>query len=153
MTAEDLALWCHSLFEGKILNQQSMDEMLQFVTFVPSGNMTGYGLGVQLFKKKYSNGKKALGHGGANIGTSAYMVHLPENQLSVVVMINSMNHQCTEYILKKLINISLKELNAFSIIPSFDFFQIGFIIIGATLVLIAQIIIRIRRRLKVKTGR
>jgi len=152
MTAEDLAFWCHSLFEGKILNQQSMDEMLQFVTFMPSGNMTGYGLGVQLFKKKYSNGKKAYGHSGANIGTSAYMVHLPENHLSVVVMINSMNHQCTEFILKNLINISLKELNAYSIIPSFDFFPLGFVIIGATMFWIALFIIRVRRRMKVKNG-
>jgi D-alanyl-D-alanine carboxypeptidase len=151
MTAEDLALWCHSLFEGKILNQQSMDEMLQFVSFfIPKGNMTGYGLGVQLFKKNYSNGKKALGHSGANIGTSAYMVHLPENHLSVAVMINSMNHQCTETILKDLINISLKELNDYSIIPAIDFFPIGFVIIGALAFWLASIIIIIRRRMKSK---
>ena len=129
MTSEDLALWCHSLFEGQILNQQSMDEMLQFVSFKPSGNMTGYGLGVQLFKKKYSNGKKAFGHGGANIGTSARMVYLPVYYLSVVVMINSMTHQCNESIVKDLTNISLKELNAYSIIPYFDFFPLGFVII------------------------
>ena len=153
MTAEDLALWCHSLFEGKILNQQSMDEMLQFVTFRPSGNMTGYGLGVQIFKKKYSNGKKALGHGGANIGTSAYMIHLPDNNLSIVVMINNMNHKCSGYIIKNLIIVSLKEINAYSIIPYFDFFPLGFVIIGATIVLLAIIIIHVRRRIKVKTDR
>jgi len=145
MTAEDLALWCHTLFEGQILNQQSMDEMLQFVNFRPSGNMTGYGLGVQKFRKKYSNGKNAIGHGGANIGTSAYMVHLPEHHLTVVVMINNMNHKCSEYILKNLINISLKELNAYSIIPLFPYGII--IIVGATFWLVI-IIIRIRRRRK-----
>jgi len=148
MTAEDLAVWCHSLFEGKILNQLSMDEMMQLVSFKPSGNMTGYGLGVQIFKKEYSNGKKAIGHAGANIGTSAYMVYLPKHNLSVVVMINNMNHQCTESILKNLINISLKELNDYSIISAIGFFPYGFVIIGATLFWVVFIIIRIRRRLK-----
>jgi CubicO group peptidase (beta-lactamase class C family) len=150
MTAEDLALWCHALFEGKILNQQSLDEMLQFVTFMPSGNMTGYGLGVQLFRKKYSNGKKAYGHAGANIGTSAYMVYLPKHHFSVVVMINNMNHQCTEYIIKNLINISLKELNDYSIIPVFDFFPLGIVIIAAITFWVSFIIIHIRRRMKRK---
>jgi D-alanyl-D-alanine carboxypeptidase len=150
MTSEELALWCHSIFEGKILNQQSIDEMLQVSSFNPGGNMTGYGLGVQQFKKKYSNGKKAFGHSGANIGTSAYMIYLPKHHLSVVVMINNMNHQCTEYILKKLINISLKELNAYAIIPYFDFFPLGFIIIAAASYWLAFIIIRIRRKRKRK---
>lgn len=121
ITASDLALWSHSLFGGKILNQESMAEMLDFYTFMPSGNMSGYGLGVQLFRNKYANGKKAYGHSGAHIGNSTYMVYLPKHHLSVVVMINNMNHQCSEDILKNLINISLKELNDFSIIPVFDF--------------------------------
>jgi D-alanyl-D-alanine carboxypeptidase len=129
MTAEDLAFWCNALFEGEILDQQSMDEMLQFVTFRPSGNMKGYGLGVQLFKRNYANGKKAIGHSGANIGTSAYMVYLPKHHLSVVVMINSMNHRCSEYILKNLINVSLKELNDYAIVPAFDFYPWGYTII------------------------
>lgn len=151
MTAEDLALWSSSLFEGKILNQQSMDEMTQFVNFRLSGNMMRYGLGVQLFRKNYSNGKKAYGHGGANIGTSVYMVYLPKHHLSVVVMINNMNHQCTQYIVKNLINISLKELNDYSIIPAFDFFPYGFIIIAAITFWSVFIIIRIRRKMKLKT--
>ncbi len=98
-----------------------MDEMLQFYTFGPSKNMNDYGLGVEKFRRKNSNGKKAFGHSGANIGTSAYMVYLPKYHLSVVVMINNMNHQCCEDILKNLINISLKELNDYSIIPALIF--------------------------------
>ena len=30
MTAEDLARWCYNLFEGHILNQRSMNGMLNF---------------------------------------------------------------------------------------------------------------------------
>ena len=35
MTAEELARWCQALYTGKILNKESMDEMLQFVKFRP----------------------------------------------------------------------------------------------------------------------
>jgi D-alanyl-D-alanine carboxypeptidase len=147
ITADDLALWCHSLFEGKILNQESMNEMLDFYTFMPSGNMKGYGLGVQLYKKEYANGKKAYGHSGAHIGNSTYMVYLPKHHLSVVVMINNMNHQCSEDILKNLINISLKELNDYSIIPAFDFFPWGSLIIF-WLLFLSLLIWRILKRRK-----
>jgi len=148
MTAEDLAFWCYSLFEGKILNQQSMDEMLQFVSSGLSNNMNDYGLGVEKFRRKNSNGKKAIGHSGANIGTSATMVYLPKQHLTVVVMINNMNHQCTQFILKNLINISLKEMNAYSIIPLFPY---GIVIILATTFWLVFIIIRIRRKRKEKS--
>lgn len=147
MTAEDLALWCHSLFEGKILNQQSMDEMLQFVSSGFKNNMNDYGLGVEKFRRKNSNGKKAYGHSGANIGTSAYMVYLPKYHLSIVVMINNMNHQCSQHILKNLTIASLKELNAYDIVPLIPY---GYIIIAIMTYWLVVIIIRIRRkRLKV----
>jgi D-alanyl-D-alanine carboxypeptidase len=151
MTAEDLAFWCHSLFEGKILNQQSMDEMLQFVSSGLSKNMNDYGLGVEKFRRKNSNGKMAIGHGGANIGTSAYMVYLPKYHLSVVVMINNMNHQCSGDIRKGLINISLKELKAYSIIPLFPY---GIVIIAVATFWLVFIIIRIMRKRegKIRSG-
>jgi len=132
-------------FEGKILNQQSMDEMLQFVSSGLSTHMNDYGLGVELFKRKYSNGKKSYGHSGANIGTSSTMVYLPKQHLTVVVMINNMNHQCTQYILKNLTNGSLKEMNAYSIIPLFPY---GFVIIAAATYWFVFIIIRVRRKRK-----
>lgn len=147
MTAEDLAFWCHSLFEGKILNQESMNEMLQFVSSGFNKNMNDYGLGVEKFRRKNSNGKMAYGHSGANIGTSAYMVYLPKYHLSIVVLINNMNHQCTGDIRKELINISLKELGAYSIIPLFPF---GIIIILAASFWLIIIIIVIRRKRKRK---
>ena len=70
MTAEDLAHWCHALFEGKVLNRQSMIEMLNF-----NLGKGFYGLGVGLFDKETGSGEKVIGHSGANIGTSAYMLH------------------------------------------------------------------------------
>jgi D-alanyl-D-alanine carboxypeptidase len=109
-TAEALALWCHSLFEGDVLNKNSMNEMLQFIEFSPISNMRGYGLGVQVYAKSFSSGETAIGHGGANIGTSTYMVYLPEFHVSLVVMINEYPNEGIDSITKGLINLILKEL-------------------------------------------
>ncbi|MFC2089233.1 serine hydrolase domain-containing protein [Bacteroidota bacterium] len=108
MTAHDLAYWCQSLFEGKILSKQSISEILKFVPTGIGGNMDGYGLGVQRYRRQITHGQIAYGHSGANIGTSASMVYLPDYHISVVVMINDMNHDCTETIVKKIIDILVK---------------------------------------------
>jgi D-alanyl-D-alanine carboxypeptidase len=105
MNAHDLAYWCQSLFEGNILTKQSISEMLKFVPTGSGGNMDAYGLGVQRYRRQITNGQIAYGHSGANIGTSASMVYLPDYHISIAVMINDMNHDCTETIVKKIINI------------------------------------------------
>ena len=69
-TAVDLAKWCHALFEGNVLSEESMNEMLRFVEISPQSNMKGYGLGVQLFTREISSGERAIGHGGGNIGSA-----------------------------------------------------------------------------------
>ena len=151
MTAKDLACWGQSLFEGEVLDQKSMDEMLKFVDIGFGSKKRGYGLGVELFTKRTASGKKAIGHSGANIGTSVYMVHLPEHHFTFVVMINDFNHKCSLAITKSLIKEVQKEFNIIGIIPYFDFFPLGFLIIGATTTLLIIILIRFRRRLKSKT--
>mgnify|MGYP000572024650 FL=1 len=148
ITAKDLAVWSRALFEGKILKQATLDEMLDFVTFMPNGNMTGYGLGVQRYKKDYTNGKLAYGHSGANIGTSTYMAYLPKVKLTVVATINEMKHDCSEAIFKDLVKISLRELNAYSVISAFDFFPYGVILIVAGTFWTVFIVVRLRRRRK-----
>jgi hypothetical protein len=47
-----------------------------------------------------------------------------------------------------LIREVLKELKIIGIIPYFDFFPLGFVIIGASLALLGMILLRIRRRFK-----
>jgi D-alanyl-D-alanine carboxypeptidase len=148
MTAEDLAKWCFALFEGEVLKKESMDEMLVIVTEAAGGNQSGYGLGVQKFKQKYGLGQKVIGHSGANIGTSAYMVYLPDHNFSVAVMLNSFNHECTEYITKNLIRVSLYEVNPGRIIPFFPFLPTGLFIMNVSIILIVLITIYTRRRLK-----
>jgi len=148
ITAEDLARWCHALFEGEVLQQQSMDEMMQFVDIGFGSKKRGYGLGVELFVKRISSGERAIGHSGANIGTSAYMVHLPEHHVSVVVMVNAFHNKSAEVITQGLITEVLKELNVRGIIPYFDFIPVGLFIISFP-ILITNIILRIRRKRKI----
>ena len=105
MTAEDLARWCHLLFEGKVLRQASLDEMLTI-------GKGGYGLGVQVFRKDLVGVQKAIGHGGANIGTAAYMMYLPEHRLSIVLMINAFKNKCLNYITGELVSISTEYLSS-----------------------------------------
>lgn len=114
-TSENLALWCHSLFEGKILEEQSLNEMLDFVEFSPFSNMKAYGLGVQEFRNNISFGERAIGHAGGNIGTTTYMVYLPDHHVSIVVMINAFPNDGVEAITKGLEKVILIDLGAFGI--------------------------------------
>lgn len=102
-SAADLALWSQALFEGKVLNKQSMDEMLAFVDFTPVANMKAYGLGVQLFTRKVSLLNEAWGHGGGNIGSACYMVYLPKHHASVVVMVNAFPTSSVDYFARRII--------------------------------------------------
>jgi D-alanyl-D-alanine carboxypeptidase len=146
MTAEDLAQWCRALFEGEVLQQQSMDEMLQLVDIGFGRRKRGYGLGVELLVKRLSSGERAIGHSGANIGTSAFMVHLPEHHSTVVVMINSFNHKCSAAITKGLTTRVLRDLGVIGVIPYFDFIPYGLMMIGFALFLMIIIILHIRKR-------
>lgn len=145
MTAEDLAAWGNALFEGEVLNQGSLGEMLEFVDRGFGRQKRGYGLGVQLFPKRTASGEMAIGHSGANIGTSAYMIHIPEHHFTVVVMINDFNHNCSRAITKGLIKVVLKEFNAIGMIPFFDFFPLGFVVIGSIITVLVIIILKLHR--------
>jgi D-alanyl-D-alanine carboxypeptidase len=109
-TAEDLALWCSSLFGGKVLKASSLAEMLEFNRAAASSWCEAYGLGAFLFKKGITNGETVYGHGGGNIGTSAYMAFLPDYQTSIVVMINSMHGDCPDRMLEDIIEIVTEHL-------------------------------------------
>ncbi|MBN2029304.1 beta-lactamase family protein [bacterium] len=150
MMAGDLVRWSHALFEGKVLQRQSMNEMLQFATFKPVSNMRAYGLGVQLYTRGFVSGKEAIGHGGGNIGSTTYMVYLPEYHVSIVVMINAYPHNSADVITKGLIRTVLKDLDAIGLIPYFDFFPTGLFIIYFVLFLLFMTLFLIRKGKKVK---
>ncbi len=79
--------------------------MLKFNPAAKSYWCEEYGLGVFRFKERMTSGEKALGHGGGNIGTSAYMAYLPDLGASVVIMINSMHGKCPNRMLEDIIEI------------------------------------------------
>ncbi len=151
-TAEDLALWCNALFEGKVLQSQSLEEMLEFRETGFGRKKRGIGLGVERFVKRMASGETAVGHSGANIGTSTYMVHLPDHHISVVVMINSFDHSCSRTITTDLITAVLRENNVIGIIPYIDFMPYGVLMIGGTLLVAIILVLRLKRKHR-KRGR
>jgi D-alanyl-D-alanine carboxypeptidase len=109
-TAGELAQWCHALFHGQVLKKSALDQMLDFNPQATTSWCDGYGLGVQLFKKKITDGERAYGHGGGNIGTSAYMVYLPDRDVSISLMINFFHGKCPDRMLDDIIEIVTEHL-------------------------------------------
>ena len=97
-TPEDLAIWCKSLFDGALINSSSLKQMTQI-------GRGGYGLGIGLLDKGSFFSDKSYGHGGGNIGTTAFMAFLPDRDISVVVMINFYDVKHTRKILDDIIDI------------------------------------------------
>lgn len=114
-TAENLARWSKALFEGRVLEQRSLEEMLTLVKFKPVSTMRAYGLGVLEYRKHITLGELALGHDGANIGTTTSMAYLPDHQISIVVMINAFPNDSAEAVLNGLIKVILKDAGDFGI--------------------------------------
>jgi D-alanyl-D-alanine carboxypeptidase len=152
ITAESLARWSHGLFEGKVLKPRSMEQMLKFVKFRPVANMRAYGLGVQLYERDFSCGKKAIGHGGGNIGTTTYMVYLPEYHVSIVVMVNAFPNKSADFITKGLIKVVLRELKAIGLIPYLPF-PIRLFMVSFSIFVIIQIILYKRKKKRILTDR
>ena len=103
MTAEDLARWTHALFHGKVIGEDSLHHMQSF-------GRGSYGLGLGRFGFQVGGGFTALGHGGANIGTGAYMVYLPDYDVSIAVMVNRCFSGCDTRIARDLSRITALSL-------------------------------------------
>ena len=111
-TAGELAQWCSALFRGQVLKESSLSQMLDFNPQAMTSWCDGYGLGVQVFKKRITNGERAYGHGGGNIGTSAYMAYLPEWDVSIAVIINFFHGKCPDRMLEDIIEIVTEHLRS-----------------------------------------
>jgi CubicO group peptidase (beta-lactamase class C family) len=103
MTAEDLARWTHALFHGKIIGKDSLRQMQAF-------GRGSYGLGLGRFGFHVGGGFTTVGHGGANIGTGAYMVYLPDYDVSIAVMVNRCFSGCDTQIARDLSRITALSL-------------------------------------------
>ena len=92
-TAQDFAIWGHALFTGEVLNQESMDLLLDFYrTDDWCGDeafLIGYGMGVQDFNPAITHGQPAWGHLGSIQGSRAMLAHLHQQGITMVVLTNT----------------------------------------------------------------
>lgn len=84
-TAENTALWTKALFEGDVLSQASLDEMLSFNSPVSHPAAMGYGLGTMTFASSHAT---SWGHTGDIFGYASITMYVPENQISIAVLAN-----------------------------------------------------------------
>jgi len=95
-TAEDAARWMHLLYcEKKVLNQKSLEQMLDFYSPAPGDPpLSGYGLGVMFVDYKLAEksfgvkGVRMWGHGGSTLGFRSIVMYLPDHGTTISVLIN-----------------------------------------------------------------
>jgi D-alanyl-D-alanine carboxypeptidase len=88
-TAEDLARWAKLLYEGKVLKQQMLDQLLNGVDAREgrgSGAGNKYGLAVQI---RPSDWGVSYGHGGWFPGYRSEMEYFPQHKIAVAVQFNT----------------------------------------------------------------
>jgi D-alanyl-D-alanine carboxypeptidase len=109
--AEDFARWAHALYTGKVLEPDSLDELLTFVPITDYGDeppiFSGYGLGTLEWIPELLHGEYGYGHSGSIPGYRAFMAHLPDQGLTLVVLSNSDKEQELSAIIDALLTVIL----------------------------------------------
>lgn len=81
---EDLALYDQALFQGRLVKQATLEEA--FVSGrLNDGTSTSYGFGWEVEKH---DGKPTIGHGGSWLAFDNHYLHLPQQDLTVIVLMN-----------------------------------------------------------------
>lgn len=81
---ENLVRWSDNLFNGKIINNNSLSQMLTFRPASISG-ANGYGLGTMRYPV---SGRFCYGHGGNTFGYTTVMIYDPIDKISIAIMMN-----------------------------------------------------------------
>jgi len=112
--AEDLAVFTHALFAGKVLKSTSIDEMLTFVHPKPEetdGSLfVDYGLGLMEINPQLMRGQRVLGHLGSTPGYRAFVGHFTDQNVTMAVLYNSDTDEGGIPILDGLLGRVLKNL-------------------------------------------
>jgi D-alanyl-D-alanine carboxypeptidase len=97
-SANDMASFMYALFNGKILKNDTINEMRNFLpTKDAGGKWTGYGLGLVRVE---INGEEYLGHEGLFIGFQSYMLYSVNNKNIIAIVSNKSKYQQEELIIK-----------------------------------------------------
>lgn len=86
-TVGDLFRWNEALFGGKVLNEASFKAATTPVELPPDVDGMNYGYGLMMLEVKRL---PAVGHGGGLNGWSTYLVRLPKQNCTVVVLTNAL---------------------------------------------------------------
>ncbi len=86
-TVGDLFRWNEALFGGKVLSEASLNAATTPVELPPNVDGMNYGYGLMMLAVKRL---PAVGHGGGLNGWSTYLVRLPEQKCTVVVLANAL---------------------------------------------------------------
>jgi hypothetical protein len=85
--SSDAAIFFHKLFMGEIINQNSLNKMLQFTQVVNSENEYQTYFGNGMFKYQLQN-ETYYGHEGQFIGFDNVVVFNPQRKFTVVLLGN-----------------------------------------------------------------
>jgi len=102
-TPDDLARWCSDLFQGKVLSEESLEQMLDPCCPMPGTTDVQCAMGLFLIGPSNSAGVEMIGYTGRTFGYLTSMFFLPGNGMSIAVMINEDNSQLLDEVTTKLI--------------------------------------------------
>ncbi|MFC4163395.1 serine hydrolase domain-containing protein [Epilithonimonas zeae] len=110
-TLDDLCKWAAN-FQNPIQGNRTLYNTMQKNTVLSSGKKIEYGLGLQTEKYK---GLDIVFHGGGTVGYRTYILHVPSQQFSVVILGNGQGfdglliaYQLVDFFLKDQETISVK---------------------------------------------
>jgi len=117
-TSADLARWVHLLFyEKQVLPTEYLDQMTSFHSPAPNDPpLSGYGLGLmyldaELTEKAFGiSGVRMWGHGGNTFGFKSLVMHLPDLETTIAVLINDDQDQGLETIFIALLQAVTEHL-------------------------------------------
>jgi CubicO group peptidase (beta-lactamase class C family) len=84
-TVEDLSKWNSALHHGKILGEEMYQEFIS-PTILNNGSATHYAKGITVVDR---NGRRSIAHGGAINGFFAENTYFPDDDVSVIVLMNT----------------------------------------------------------------
>jgi D-alanyl-D-alanine carboxypeptidase len=104
-TPADLLVWTDALLGGRVLSAESLDAMLapgtlsdgrpaSSVRTEPEGGgpVSDYGLGIMTGER---DGRRTIGHGGSINGFNASLIHYPDEQVTITLLVNTIGPAST----------------------------------------------------------